>query len=65
VPCSATGSIPIDPAPTAGGSALSYDPATDTYTYVWKTSTSLAGTCRILTVTLTDGTVHKALFRFR
>jgi hypothetical protein len=49
---------------TAGASSLSYDPATDTYTYVWKTNKSWAGTCRQLLVTLDDGTVHVANFNF-
>lgn len=48
---------------TAGGSSLSYSP--DTYTYVWKTESSWAGTCRQLVVTLNDGTVHTANFKFK
>ncbi len=34
------------------------------YTYMWKSSTSWAGTCRKLVVTLVDGSTHEALFRF-
>ena len=34
------------------------------YTYVWKTNSSWAGTCRKLVLTLADGTSHAALFRF-
>ncbi len=34
------------------------------YTYVWKTNATWAGTCRKLLVTLVDGTTHGALFRF-
>ena len=49
---------------SAGGSALSYDPATDTYTFVWKTQKSWAETCRTLVVELTDGVEHTADFRF-
>ena len=48
---------------TAGGSSLSYSP--DTYTYVWKTESSWAGTCRQLVITLNDGTVHTANFKFK
>ena len=48
---------------TAGGSSLSYSP--DQYNYVWKTDSSWAGTCRQLTVTLNDGSVHKANFKFK
>ncbi|MER7577946.1 PxKF domain-containing protein [Streptomyces sp. NPDC126514] len=43
---------------------LSYDPATDTYTYTWKTSKEWASTCREFTLTLYDGTKHSALFQF-
>jgi arabinogalactan endo-1,4-beta-galactosidase len=48
---------------TTGG--LTYDPATDTYTYVWRTDKSWANTCRQLTVRLSDGTTHTALYSFR
>jgi MBG domain len=34
------------------------------YNYVWKTSSSWAGTCRKLVVTLADGSTHEAMFRF-
>ena len=47
-----------------GSSSLSYDAASDTYTYVWKTSKAWAGTCRQLNVRLNDDTEHKANFRF-
>jgi hypothetical protein len=50
---------------TAGSSSLSYDPASDLYTYVWATQSSWAGTCRQLIVTLNDGTQHVANFKFR
>ena len=47
----------------AGGSSLSF--SGDQYTYVWKTENSWAGTCRQLVVTLNDGTVHTANFKFK
>ena len=50
---------------TAGGSSLSYNPSTDTYTYTWKTDASWSGTCRQLSVNLTDGTTHVANFQFK
>jgi Domain of unknown function (DUF5011)/HYR domain/PKD domain len=50
---------------TAGNSSLSYDPTTDQYVYVWKTDASWAGTCRQLVVHLSDGSTHRANFRFR
>jgi uncharacterized repeat protein (TIGR01451 family) len=48
---------------TAGGSSLSF--GGDQYNYVWKTESSWAGTCRQLVVTLNDGSVHTANFKFR
>ena len=50
---------------TAGGSGLQYDAVSDVYTYVWKTKSTWAGTCRRFTLTLDDGTTRTALFRFR
>ncbi|MEO6201432.1 MAG: PxKF domain-containing protein [Cryobacterium sp.] len=49
----------------AGASSLSYDPTSDIYTYVWKTEKQWAGTCRQFVMTLADGTVHRALFKFK
>jgi hypothetical protein len=45
-------------------SGLGFDPASGVYTYVWKTPSTFSGTCQRLTVTLTDGTSHSALFSF-
>lgn len=50
---------------TAGGSSLSYDASSDQYIYVWKTDSAWAGTCRQLVVTLNDGSVHVANFKFK
>jgi len=50
---------------TTSNSGLTYDAATDTYTYVWKTDKAWAGSCRTLNVALSDGTVHTASFRFK
>jgi hypothetical protein len=49
----------------AGNSGLQYDPATQIYTYVWKTQRSWAGTCRQLILRLADGTDHVANFQFK
>ena len=49
----------------AGGSSLSYDAATDQYIYVWKTDKAWKDTCRQLVLTLNDGTVHVANFKFK
>jgi uncharacterized repeat protein (TIGR01451 family) len=48
---------------TAGGSSLSF--GGDQYNYVWKTESSWAGTCRQLIITLNDGSVHVANFKFK
>ena len=56
---------PVEETETAGSSSLSYDSATDRYKYVWKTESSWKNTCRLLTVTLRDGTVHTAKFKFK
>ena len=55
----------IEETVTSGGSSLQYDPASDTYTYVWKTQKSWAGTCRQLIVKLDDGTEYVANFKFK
>jgi len=55
----------IEETVTAGSSSLSYDPSTDTYTYVWKTNKAWANTCRQLVVKLNDGTYHQANFKFK
>jgi hypothetical protein len=49
---------------TAGSSSLSYDAATDRYTYVWKTEKSWGNSCRTLTLQFTDGTTQSASFKF-
>lgn len=49
---------------TAGGSGLQYDASSDTYTYVWKTSKSWAGTCQQFILGLNDGSTHTATFQF-
>jgi predicted extracellular nuclease len=54
---------PIEETTTSGQSGLTYDASTDTYTYNWKTSKGWTG-CRRFTLTLADGTTHKADFRF-
>ncbi len=48
----------------AGGSSLSYDASANQYTYVWKTDKAWATTCRLFTLTLSDGTLHQAKFKF-
>jgi arabinogalactan endo-1,4-beta-galactosidase len=43
---------------------VSYDPSSDSYSYLWATQRNMAGTCQQLTVLLTDGSDHEAYFRF-
>jgi hypothetical protein len=50
---------------TAGSSGLQYNSSTGTYTYVWKTSKSWAGTCQQFDLRLNDGTDHTADFQFK
>lgn len=49
---------------TAGGSSLSYNAASDTYSYVWKTQKTWTG-CRKLMLSFTDGSVQEAIFQFK
>jgi uncharacterized delta-60 repeat protein len=53
-----------DGAPVTTSQRLNYDEDDDRYVYVWKTMKAWGGTCRRLTVTLDDGTTHRANFRF-
>jgi cysteine-rich repeat protein len=66
-PAACTGGTPdpIEQTVTAGGSGLTYDATTNTYTYVWKTQKGWAGKCGVLSLTFTDGTAHTALFQFK
>jgi hypothetical protein len=56
----------IDPIETYAASTpgLQYDASADQYNYVWKTATSLAGTCQRFELQLVDGTSHYAFFKF-
>ncbi|MDQ3982550.1 MAG: PxKF domain-containing protein [Actinomycetota bacterium] len=48
-----------------GATELSYDATTNTYTYVWKTDASWAGTCRRFVLGLNDRSRHEAYFKFK
>jgi uncharacterized protein len=63
VDCAAPVAGPSTAAVSAG--SLQYDRRSQQYQWTWKTSGAFAGTCRILTVTLVDGTSHQALFKFK
>jgi hypothetical protein len=62
--CAGSPSDVLEEAMTAGQSSLNYDATADQYIYVWKTEKSWAGTARLLTVMLADGTTHLARFTF-
>jgi len=55
----------VEETSSPGASTLSYDPGSDTYTYVWKTAKSWSGTCRTLVVKTKDGAIHRANFTFK
>jgi hypothetical protein len=68
VPITCDTNLPIsavEETETAGSSFLTYDASSDRYKYVWKTENSWKNTCRQLTVTLRDGTVHVAIFKIK
>lgn len=66
VSCSTSAPIAdIESTETPGGSTLTYDAASNQYSYNWKTEKSWAGQCRVLTVALIDGTNHTAYFKFK
>ena len=55
----------IEQTVTAGSSSLAFDATTNTYTYVWKTDSSWAGTCRDLTLKFANGDTRTARFKFK
>lgn len=63
--CTGGTTDPIEQTAAAGSGVLSYDPATDTYSLVWKTVKGWAGSCRQLELITSDGVTHTAEFRFR
>lgn len=50
---------------TTSEPGLTYDAVSDQYVYVWSTDRAWAGSCRRVTLRLTDGSEHHALFDFR
>jgi 2',3'-cyclic-nucleotide 2'-phosphodiesterase (5'-nucleotidase family) len=59
-----TGTAQGSPINAASNAGLSYSPATDQYTYAWKTNKGWAGRCGVLQVNFNDGTTRTALFQF-
>ena len=64
IPCTGGTEDAIEETVKAGSSSLTYDAASDTYTYVWVTNSAWAGTCRQLNIRLKDGSEHMANFKF-
>lgn len=58
-----TASAPIEETVSGSASGLSYDAASDTYTYVWKTTKTWTN-CRQLKILLIDGQTFDADFHF-
>jgi hypothetical protein len=59
--------VPVDAVEetrTASASGLTYDPDADLYIYTWKTDRAWRGTCRQLIVMVSDGSIHRANFKF-
>jgi hypothetical protein len=52
----------VDPASPASG-AFTYNASLARYMYAWAGNKAWAGTCRSVTLTLSDGTTHRADFR--
>ena len=55
----------IEETATAGNSGLNYDPTSNQYTYVWKTDKAWKDTCRQLILSVKNGSVQIALFKFK
>jgi len=62
---SAARSNPVVATARTSRSRLTYNGATDTYTFVWKTDKSWAGTCRQFVITFVDGSSYAANFQFK
>lgn len=55
----------VEETASAGSSSLTYNAASDQYSYIWKTDKAWKGTCRLLTVQFIDGSEYSAQFRFK
>jgi hypothetical protein len=63
-PCGAGAIDDVEQTVTAGSSALSFDPASGRYNYVWKTDKMWTGQCRTLKLTFANQMSVVAEFRF-
>ena len=65
IACDTTADVDgIETTVSAGGSSLTYDGVSNTYTYVWKTDKAWAGSCRQLVLEFADGSTQRANFKF-
>jgi hypothetical protein len=55
----------IEQTVTANTSSLTYDSTLNQYSYIWKTNSAWAASCRQFILRLTDGTEHRANFKFK
>lgn len=55
----------IEQTASSVASTLSYDPVSNQYTYIWKTDKSWVNTCQQLVMQFSDGTIHRANFKFK
>jgi DNA-binding beta-propeller fold protein YncE len=64
VDCAAPGE-PASTQPAASDRGLRFSSRTGHYVFKWRTDRAWAGTCRSFVLTLSDGSVHRLLIRFR
>lgn len=64
IACSGASEVGGANATVAGIGPLRYDSGSDRYMFLWQSRKAWADTCRELEVRLTDGTLHRARFRF-
>jgi hypothetical protein len=62
---SGASSATVGESSSGGSTGLFYNPITKKFVYLWKTSSGWKGTCRVMTLELSDGQQREALFRFR
>jgi predicted extracellular nuclease len=62
--CDPSSGEPVEETEPSSNSGLTYDPATDQYTYVWKTERNWSDKCGTFTIVFDDGSIHHILFRF-
>jgi hypothetical protein len=66
VPCDSTAPVDgIETTVTADSSGLIFDSGANQYNYVWKTSSTWAGTCRQLVLKFPSGSFRRAFFKFK